>query len=133
MGYLLFAAVNLLLDFLLIPSLGLWGAVIGVGCAKILNVLIFVRIAWSEVPALRVPWMFLLRAFVASSPALLWLLAESRVHGWIPSIVGGLISLGLVVLGYRLLRVVGPYERDLLLNTKLPMRHLLLRLTGAPA
>lgn len=125
-AYLLFATVNVVVDLALIPRLGLWGGIIGLASAKLLSVLLLSRLAWQEIPALRVPWRLIAKAFLASTPALLWLLVDERFASPLETALGGLAALLAVLLAYRLLRVVGEGERGLIAQTRLPMRGLAL-------
>jgi O-antigen/teichoic acid export membrane protein len=125
-AYALFALVNVALDLALIPPLGLWGAVLGLGLAKILAVLLISRLAWQEVPSLTVPWAFIARAFVASSPVLLWMTVETRwTQPW--QVVAGMAGACLLlVVSFRGMRVIGAGERHLIAGTRLPLRDKLL-------
>jgi O-antigen/teichoic acid export membrane protein len=129
-AYMIFAAVNLGLDLALIPSLGLWGAILGLGAAKVVAVVLMSRLAWGEIPDLQVPWSFIGRAFVASSPVLLWLLVDDRWLAPWQVVLGGLGALVVLVSSFRLLRVVGEREAALIRGTRLPLREPVLRLLG---
>jgi O-antigen/teichoic acid export membrane protein len=125
-AYALFALVNVGLDLLLIPRLSLWGAILGLGLAKLLAVLLMARLAWEEVPDLRVPWGVIAKAFAASSPVLLWMLVQDRwTQPW-QIVLGGIAALLLVLVTYRGLGVIGARERDLIAGTRLPLRRELL-------
>jgi O-antigen/teichoic acid export membrane protein len=132
-AYVVFAVVNVGLDLLLIPRMGLWGGILAMGAAKMVAVLLMARIARREMTRLEVPWGFLGRAFAASLPVLLWLALDERWPGPGPAVLAGLVSLPLLVLSFRLWRVVGPAEADLIRATRLPLRGVALRLlaTGA--
>lgn len=130
-AYALFAMVNLALDLALIPRFELWGAVLGIGIAKLLNVLLFARIAWAELPELRVPWRFISLCFLASSPPLLYWPLEGRFDAPLEVVVALLVAALATLAAFRLLRVVGPQERALIERAKLPLANSLLRLLGA--
>ena len=132
-AYVVFAAVNIALDFILIPPLGLWGAILGLGLAKLTSVALMSRIAWNEIPELQIPWRFLGRTLLASLPVLVWLLVPLRHLGVFTVGVGGILALGLLVLTFRGLRVVGPEESSLIRSTRLPLHRPFLRLLGASA
>jgi O-antigen/teichoic acid export membrane protein len=132
-AYLFFALVNLLLNLILIPPMGIAGALISIAVAKLLNVALFARIAWGEVAGLNVPWAFLLRIGAVSAPALLWLLVESRLRGWLPLLVGFVVVLAAMWLAARLVRPLRAEEAELVARTRLPMHGFLLRALGAPA
>lgn len=132
-AYTVFAVANVGLDWVLIPSMGLWGAILGLGIAKFLSVLLMSRIAWQEIPALHIPTGFLFKALLACAPVFLWWLVPVTEHSLLP-VAGGLVaSFLLLVLSFRVLGVIGPSEASLIRGTQLPLRELLLRLLGAPA
>ncbi len=132
-AYTVFAVANVGLDLALIPALGLWGAILGLGLAKILSVLLMSRIAWQESPRLQIPWTFLIKALVASAPVFLWWLVPSSQHAVLPVLLGLVGSFLLLVLSFRLVGVIGNAEAALIRGTQLPLRDVLLRLLGAPA
>ena len=131
-AYTVFAVANVGLDLALIPALGLWGAVLGLGVAKVLSVLLMSRIAWQEIPALRIPWTFLFRTALASTPVLLWLLVPQAQHSLIRVLAGLICSTLVLTLSFRVAGVVGVSEAALIRGTHLPLRGFLLRLLGAP-
>lgn len=127
-AYLVFGFVNVGLDLLLIPPLGLWGAILALGIAKLLAVVLMSRLAWQEMQGLVVPWRFIGRAFLASAPVLLWILVEDRWTGAGQIVLGVLAAAALLVVSFRGLRVIGDGERRLIADTRLPLRNELLLL-----
>jgi O-antigen/teichoic acid export membrane protein len=120
-AYLIFSSVNLLLDILLIPRFALVGAVIALSVAKLLNLVLFARIAWSEFSEIRVPWAFLTRVGFACAPVLLWWLVEGRLASPL-AIVGGVLAGPFVlVMTFRIVRVVGKEEAEIIRQSKLPL------------
>lgn len=130
-AYVVVAVVNVGLDLALIPAWGLWGAVIALGAAKILNLLLFARLVWSMMPGLQVPWAFLGRAVLASAPVLAWLLVADRWTAPWQIGLGLLAAGGVLFLGFRIARVVGPEEARLVRDTQLPLGDRLVRWLGA--
>ena len=131
-AYLVFAIVNIGLDAVLIPRLALPGALIGLGTAKFVAVALMCRIAWGEVPELKMPWTFLGRAALASSPVLLWLIVPMEWISFLALALGALAAILALIVSFRLLRVVGESEAKLIRSTALPLRHVFLQLLGAP-
>ncbi len=131
-AYVVFATVNVALDLTLIPRLGLWGGILGLGSAKLLSVLLLSRIAWKEIPGLSVPWRLLGKAFAASSPVLLWLAVQQRFTAAWQVALGMAAAALLVVLGYRVLDVVGEQECELIARTRLPLQNVALLLVARP-
>ncbi len=130
-AYVVFAVVNVGLNLLFIPRWGLWGAIAALALAKLLSVLLMARIAWHEIPHLRVPWRVIVRAFAASASVLIWLLFDDRfIEPWqiFTAVVAALFA---IVLGYRVFGVVGQQEQELIRATRLPLREQLLWLVGA--
>jgi len=130
-AYVAVAVVNVGLDLALIPFWGLWGAVVALGAAKLLNLLLFARLVWAMMPGLRVPWAFLGRATLASAPLLLWLPLAGRWTGPGPVAVGLVAGVAVVFGAFRALRVVGPEEARLVLDTRLPLGAQLVSWLGA--
>ncbi len=132
-AYVVFATVNLGLDAALIPRLGLTGAIIGLGAAKLLSVALMTALAVREVGPLPVPSGFLLRAVLASTPALLAWPVGGVEDGPVRTIVLLVICLALVWLAFRWLKVVGAEEAALIRRTRLPLRGVVLMALGHSA
>jgi len=125
------AAVKVALDFLLIPSLGMWGAVWAVAAALGVSGVLQYVVGRRELPGLTVPWDCLLKVLAASAVALpAWLLRP-----WLDRPLPLLAALAAVTLAQfallRALRVFGAEERRLLLRSRLPYKPWLVRLLGA--
>lgn len=123
----LFAAINLGLDFLLIPRYGLIGAIPPVAIAVGLSPLLRAWAVRRYHGPIGIPWAFLGRCYLASaSVALVYPL---RSHGTGPAgfalLLGGATVLFLV--SVRLVRLFGPEERALIERSKAPAKELLLR------
>jgi hypothetical protein len=78
-------------------------------------------------PAVRIPTAFVARCFLGSSPVLLLLPVASRVHSVASLGVAALVAATVIIVSYRLARVVGPKERQLLDSLPLPMGARLLK------
>ncbi len=71
--YLALAVVNVGLDLLLIPRFGILGAVIPVGLVIAASPVIYKRLLGRYVSGTRIPYAFIGKCFLASSPVLLLL------------------------------------------------------------
>ena len=112
--YLLNAAVNVGLDFVLIPRLGLWGAVIPVSAVIVVSPLPYKWVLRRIGVDVHLPWAFLARIYAASAAMLLLWPVRAVVGG--PGGLVGLVVAGMVVFfaGIRLFRVLGTEERSLI-------------------
>jgi O-antigen/teichoic acid export membrane protein len=124
------AAVNIGLDFLLIPTLGMWGAVWAVACALLVSGALQFLVGRRELPGLRVPWGCFFKVLAGSAVVLpLWPLRHHLVTPLpLLAVMAAATLAQFVVL--RALRVFGEEERRLLERSGLPMKSLLLRLLG---
>jgi len=117
MLYVVNAVVNVGLDILLIPRIGIWGAAIPVAlvilASPFLNAWALRRIGLS----IRPPIGFLVRIHLASLLMLLLWPARGMISGVGELVVFILAGALLFLLGVRLFRVVGPDERDLMQRT----------------
>lgn len=124
------AAVNIGLDLLLIPRLGMWGAVWAVGAALGVSGLLQLLVTRRELPGLLLPWDCLGRVSVASVVAF----AAWPLRPLLDRPLPLLAALAAVTLGQflamRALRVFGEEERALLLRSRLPFKGWILRLLG---
>lgn len=123
-----YAVATLGLDFYLIPRYGLLGATIPTGIVTALTPIVRWYIAKRYVPGIQIPWLFIGRCFLAAAPLLLlfwakqW--AESAVRLLLLCIAGGVVT----ILSYRLLRVLGPEEREFIAHSRLPAKNWILRI-----
>jgi O-antigen/teichoic acid export membrane protein len=125
---IVYAVVTVGLDLLLIPRYGLLGATIPTGLVTALTPVVRYYIARRYLPDLRIPWGFIGRCFLASTPLLSLF--------WIKQAVTSLTSLSLVLLlaaavtlvSYRIFRVLGPAQREMIRRSKIPGRDTILRL-----
>jgi len=125
--YVALAVVNVGLDLLLIPRYGVWGAVVPVAITIALQPLLY-RVAIARLaPDVRIPVGFVARCFLGSSPVLLLLPLVSRVNSVATLVGASLAAAALLLVSFRLVRVVGPAERELLGALPFPMRGRLLK------
>lgn len=123
-----YAVVTIALDLILIPRYGLLGATIPTGLVTALTPFVRYAIARRYMDKIRIPWGFIGRAYLASSPLLTLFWLKRFAHS-----MAGLtaISLGaalFVLLSYRIFRVLGPEEKALLERSRIPGKAWILRL-----
>jgi O-antigen/teichoic acid export membrane protein len=126
--YFLGTVLNLGLDWWLISKFGLTGAVAGLAAAKLFLVVGMSVLAARRIGGLSVPTGTIFRAFVASAAVLAWWPVNPGLDGlW--DVLGGLVFSGIVVVVlYRLFRVVAPEDGRLLASAGVPGGGLLARL-----
>jgi O-antigen/teichoic acid export membrane protein len=126
--YLLATVVNLGLDWWLVSRFGLSGAIAGLAAAKLLVVVVMSAFAARHIGGLSVPLGTILRAFAASLGVFAWWWVGAGLTG-IWDLLGGAIFSGIVViLLYRMFRVVAPEDGRLLATARVPGGGLLARL-----
>ncbi len=123
-----YGVVTVGLDLILIPKYGLLGATIPTGIVTALTPFVRYWIARRYMGDLQIPWAFLGRVFLASAPllGLFWL--KQYADTWRMVFVLMFGSAVVTLLFYRLLRVLGPEEREFLRNSRIPMKDHLLRI-----
>lgn len=123
-----YAVVTIALDLILIPRYGLLGATLPTGFVTALTPFVRYAIARRYVSEIRIPWGFIGRAYLASTPLLLlfWLktYANTAVGLALLLLASALAALG----SYRVFRVLGPEERALLERARIPAKRWLLRI-----
>ena len=119
--YLCLAAVNVLLDLLLIPRFGVAGAVLPVGVVMLLSVFIYRIVVGRYVNDLRVPGRFIGKCFLASGGTLL-LVPFLRFIDDLPSLLAAVVVAVIVTgLGFKLVRVLGKDEIAMLEAVPIPL------------
>ena len=126
-------AVNLGLDLLLIPRFGVAGAVAAVVATFFLVTPVTIAFAMRLTGPLELPFRWIGRLTLALSPGLLPALLRPWLHGWLGLTAGVAASALLMLVGFRLARVVGPEERYRLEHAHLPAKRWLVRLLAGGA
>ncbi len=118
--YLVNSILIIGLDFLLIPPLGLLGALIPM--AVILSASPFINYYLLRRCGIRpdIPWKFLFRVYLAALPCALLYPARPFLHGTLAVILAVVAALALYLLGLRLFRVLGREEGLLLRRAGVP-------------
>ncbi len=126
--FAILAVCNVGLDFALIPKYGLWGAFIPVAFVLALAVIVFSIAVRKVLPDIRIPVGFILRCYIAAIPV--GLLAVT-VRKWSsPAALVIQIALGavLLVVGFRVMKIIGEKEKELILKLPLPFKERIISL-----
>jgi len=130
--YIVGTVVNLGLDWWLVSSYGLQGAIAGLAAAKLFIVVAMSVAAARRIGGISVPWKTILKAGLASCGALVWWLVEpAEMDGSLRVLAGFAVAAVSVLVLYRLLRVVDRADAEHLASTGIPGLGLLAR-TLAP-
>ncbi|MFH1756374.1 MAG: flippase [Candidatus Latescibacterota bacterium] len=108
------AAANLGLDFLLIPRYGLNGAIIPVGLVIAVSPFVYRAVLARFIPGARIPYRFIGKCFVASSPVLLLLPLVTQVQNVFQLVVAAVAGAFILALSFKRFKVLGPEELQLL-------------------
>lgn len=125
--YACLAVVNVGLDLLLIPKYGVTGAMIPVGIVIFVSPFIYRAVLGRLVPDVTIPLRFIAKCFASSSPVLLLVPLLRFVGGPVELALAVIVAGALLVVSFKLTRVVGAAERDLLGSIPLPMAERLLK------
>jgi O-antigen/teichoic acid export membrane protein len=118
--YAILAVINVGLDLALIPRYGVYGAIIPVALAILLQPVLYYHAARRYDAGLTIPGTFIFRCVAGAAPALVMvpiLAAWDGASGLAAAAVAGMVA---VVLGYRWARVMGNEELDLLARAPVP-------------
>jgi O-antigen/teichoic acid export membrane protein len=127
MIYLVLAFINVGLDVLLIPKWGIVGAMIPVGFVILISPFIYKRVLARFVEGVRIPFGFIGRCFLASSPILLMLPLAGLVRGVVELLAAFLIAAFVVALSVKKLKLIGKEESDMLGSIPIPAAGRLLK------
>jgi O-antigen/teichoic acid export membrane protein len=130
--YVFLAVLNVGLDFALIPKFGVYGAIVPVAIAILLQpVLYYVAVRRFDA-GVRIPLAYVGRCFLGAAPLLVMvpvLAAWRGVPGMVAAACAGAVAL---VIGYRWAHVLGPEETDMLDKLPVPGASVAAALLGAP-
>ncbi len=125
--YLCLAALNVGLDLVLIPRYGVTGAIVPVALVTAASPFIYRALVRRYVDGVRIPLVFIGKTFLASGFVVLLAPFTRYITGWLELAAAFVAAAGLVVLGYKLLRVVGRKEMDMLGAVPFPLANRLLK------
>jgi O-antigen/teichoic acid export membrane protein len=120
------AMVEVGLDLALIPRYGLWGAMVPVSFVLMLAVILFNSAVKRLMPVIKMPIGFICRCSAAAVPTCLLSMISSRWSS--PVSLAIMIPAGMVLLiiGFRVMRVIGDEERELIRKLPIPGKERLL-------
>jgi O-antigen/teichoic acid export membrane protein len=123
-----YGVVVLGLDLLLIPRYGLLGATIPTSLVTVITPFVRYVIARKYLDDIRIPWAFIARAALASSPLLALAWAKRWATDLPRTALVLLVAAAVTLLCYRWARVLRPEDRELLRRSRIPARHWILRI-----
>ncbi|MCH7549112.1 MAG: polysaccharide biosynthesis protein [Candidatus Krumholzibacteriota bacterium] len=125
--YCALAIVNVGLDVLLIPRFGVVGAIVPVAFVIAVSPFLYALAVRREIKTISIPFRFISKCFIASSPVLLLIPLTRYVTGVIELVAAAIVALLVLIVSFRIVRVVGPAEHELLESIPVPMAARLLR------
>jgi O-antigen/teichoic acid export membrane protein len=128
--YTLLAVINVGLDLLLIPRFGVIGAIIPVGLAIAVSPFVYRYVLARYVSGTRIPFRFIGKSFLASSPVLIMLPFAGLIRGVFELCVATCVACALVVFTAKKIRLLGKEELDMLGSVPIPAVNRLLKLVS---
>ena len=126
--YFALAVVNVGLDLLLIPRFGIIGAVIPVGLVIAASPMIYKYVLGRHVSGTRIPYAFIGKCFLASSPVLLLLPFTGLIKG-VPGLCAALaVACVLILIAAKKIKLLGKEEQDMLGSVPIPAARRLMKL-----
>jgi len=129
--YVVLAVVNVGLDLLLIPRFGVTGAMIPVAAVIFVSPFIYRVVLGRMIRGVAIPYRFIARCFLASAPVLLLIPLLRFVGGIFELVVAFVVAGALLLASFRLVRVVGVEEKELLGAIPFPMATRLLKFVSS--
>jgi O-antigen/teichoic acid export membrane protein len=115
------AIINVGLDLVLIPRYGVMGAMIPVAVVIFLQPFVYGVVVKRMVGAVRIPFRFIGKCFLASSPVLLLIPALRFVDSVVTLLLAGVISVAIVTVAFKKVRVLGSEEVNMIGAVPVPM------------
>ncbi len=125
--YLALAGVNVGLDLLLIPRYGVSGAIVAVAIVIGFSPMLY-RYVVGRSTEVKIPLGFVARCFLGSSGVLLLLPVLRFLDHPVWLGISGVVAAVMVLVGYKMFKVVGDKEADMLSAVTLPLAGRLVRL-----
>lgn len=118
--YVFLAVLNVGLDLLLIPKYGVYGAIVPVAIAILLQPILYYSVVRRIEAGIGIPFKFVARCFAGAAPALLMVPVLAIVDGAVGLVGAALVGCVGMFVGYRALRVLGVEEIALLKKLPVP-------------
>ena len=128
--YTVLAIINVGLDLVLIPRFGIIGAMIPVGLAIAVSPLLYRYVLARYVSGTRIPFAFIGRCFLASSPVLIMLPFAGLIRGVLELCLAAVVACALVVFTAKRMKLLGKDELDMLGSVPIPAVNRLLKLVS---
>jgi len=129
--YVCLAAVNIGLDLLLIPAYGVVGAVVPVSLVTAASPFVYRIIVGRYVEDVRIPMKFIGKTFLASGAVLLLVPFVGYIDGPL-QLAGAAVAAGVLILfGFKMFRVVGKKELEMLGAVPIPFANRVLKFIAA--
>ena len=125
--YVGLAVVNVGLDLVLIPRYGVYGAIWPVALVILASPFIYRGLLARHVSEVKIPLGFIGRCFLASAPVALLIPVLGWVEGPVTLAAAFMVAAGLLLVSFKVARVVGAQERELLGSIPFPMAGRLLK------
>ncbi|MBN1884620.1 MAG: polysaccharide biosynthesis C-terminal domain-containing protein [Candidatus Krumholzibacteriota bacterium] len=126
--FAMLAAVNIGLDLVFIPRIGIDGALLSVALVLALSVAVFGVVVKRVRPDIRIPFGFVLRCYAACLPTALIALTSSRWHSVPALAIQALAGIVLLYAGFRAMRVIGAREKEMIARLPIPFKGRLIAL-----
>jgi len=129
--YVCLAAVNIGLDLLLIPAYGVAGAIVPVSLVTAASPFVYRIIVGRYIDDVRIPMKFIGKTFLASGAVLLLVPFVGHIDGAL-QLAGAAVAAGVLILfGFKLFRVVGEKELEMLGAVPIPLANRVLKFIAA--
>ncbi|RJR31754.1 MAG: hypothetical protein C4574_00840 [Candidatus Latescibacterota bacterium] len=126
--FLSLAVLNVGLDLLLVPRYGIWGALIPVPVVLTAAIVAFRAVMRRRRPDVRIPAKFIFRCCAAALPLAALAIPSARWSGAGALAVMMPCGVALLYAGFRLMRIIGDEEKELIRKLPIPMKERLLGL-----
>ncbi|MGD1047837.1 MAG: oligosaccharide flippase family protein [Candidatus Krumholzibacteriaceae bacterium] len=126
--FMVIAVIEISLDLMLIPRYGLWGGMTGVSIALLATVVVFQVVMRRLHPDIKTPIDFLMRCTAAAVPTCLLSILAMRWHSIAALSLMIPAGLALLVVGFRLMKVIGAEEKEMIMRLPIPAKERLLSL-----
>jgi lipopolysaccharide exporter len=124
--FMVLAVIEVGLDLALIPAYGMWGGMAAVSIVLLMGVVLFHSAMRRIRPDVRMPAGFVVRCSLAAVPTCMLSILVSRWSSPAAVVFMIPIGIGLLIGGFRAMKVIGPEEKELIRKLPIPGRERLL-------